>query len=89
MQSVTASADELADVTGVHLDNLNQGNPAAQACDSVVEEAPTDEQVLNILGMVYKGPEQAGKLIAAYEKAVEAFPERQQLLQVLLFAQTR
>ncbi len=89
MQSVTESADELADVPGVPLDIPNSGEPAAQACDSVVEEAPTDEQVLNILGMVYKGPEQACKLIAAYEKAVEAFPERRQLLQVLLFAQTR
>ena len=60
-----------------------------QVCDSIVAEAPTDEQVLNILGMVYKGGEQANKLIAAYEQAIKARPQDGHLLQVLLFAQTR
>lgn len=60
-----------------------------QVCDGVVAEAPTDEQVLNILGMVYKGGEQTSKLIAAYEQAVKARPNDRHLLQVLLFAQTR
>ena len=63
--------------------------PGMQVCDSIVAEAPTDEQVLNILGMVYKGGEQANKLIAAYEQAIKARPQDSHLLQVLLFAQTR
>ena len=60
-----------------------------QACDGVAAEAPTDEQVLNILSMVYKGSEHVGKLIAAYEKAVQARPQDPHLLQTLLFTQTR
>ena len=52
-------------------------------------EAPTDEQVLNILSMVYKGSEQASKLIAAYEAAVKARPNDRHLLHVLLMANIR
>ena len=52
-------------------------------------EAPTDEQVLNILSMVYKGSEHITKLIAAYEEAVKARPQDTHLLQTLLFTQTR
>ena len=61
----------------------------AQVCDGVVAEAPTDEQVLNILGMVYKGSEQASKLIAAYQAAVKARPNDRHLLHVLLTAHIR
>jgi hypothetical protein len=61
----------------------------AQVCDGVVAEAPTDEQVLNILSMVYKGSEQASKLIAAYEAAVKARPYDRHLLHVLLMANVR
>ena len=60
-----------------------------QACDGVAAEAPTDEQVLNILSMVYKGSEHVNKLIAAYEDAVKARPQDAHLLQTLLFTQTR
>ncbi len=52
-------------------------------------EAPTDEQVLNILSMVYKGSQHTNKLIAAYEEAVKARPSDPHLLQTLLFTQTR
>lgn len=61
----------------------------AQVCDGVVAEAPTDEQVLNILSMVFKGSEQASKLIAAYEAAVKAHPNDRHLLHVLLTAHIR
>ncbi len=60
-----------------------------QVCDEVVAEVPTDEQVLNILSMVYKGSEQVSKLITAYQAAVKARPNDRHLLQVLLMAHIR
>lgn len=58
-------------------------------CDQVLSEAPTDEQVLNILSMVYKSKVHQAKLTSAYEVAVKARPNDAGLLAVLLSMYTR
>lgn len=62
---------------------------AWQVCDQVLSEAPTDEQVLSILAMVYKSKAHQAKLTSAYEAAVKARPNDVNLLAVLLSQYTR
>ena len=62
---------------------------AWQVCDQVLSEAPTDEQVLNILAMVYKSKAHQAKLTSAYEAAIKARPNDANLLVVLLSQYTR
>jgi len=62
---------------------------AVQVCDEVLNEAPTDDQVLNILAMVYRSKEHLEKLTSAYEAAVKARPNDTNILTVLLGMYTR
>ena len=76
-------------VLGPNISAASGAELILQTCDGVAAEAPTDEQVLNILSMVYKGSKHISKLIAAYEEAAKARPHDLHLLQTLLFTQTR
>ena len=62
---------------------------AWQVCDQVLSEAPTDEQVLNILAMVYKSKAHQAKLTSAYEAAIKIRPNDISLLIALLSQYTR
>jgi Tfp pilus assembly protein PilF len=60
-----------------------------QVCEGVVKEAPTDDQVLSILAMVYKSNQHLAQLTSAYEAALKARPNDARLLNVLLCMYTR
>ncbi|KAK9902038.1 hypothetical protein WJX75_002093 [Coccomyxa subellipsoidea] len=74
---------------GLALQRIDRAKEAFEVCDQVLSEAPTDEQVLNILSMVYKSKVHQAKLTSAYEVAVKARPNDAGLLAVLLSMYTR